>query len=245
MDQAGGLDLIIGTSTNGAVIYDLISGQTFVVSDATTPIPSNNILSHQIEGDKTYDGTDEGVYIADFANFPNSIPHDIYNTSNSQLPSNVIQAVAVKNGVQWYGTPDGLAKLEGNTWTIYNTGNSNLPSNDIVALDYSASGDALWIATGDGKLSKLDVPLSTGDDLKNPLPHFSIYPNPSSSIFNITGEEAESYSIATIEGKVLNKKDVMPGSHEFTIDLSGQPKGVYFIKITSKQGMQTQKVFVD
>jgi len=126
MDIPGSYDFIVATSTNGAVIYDLPTTQTFVVTTSSTPLPSNNILSHAIEGNKTYDGTDQGVYIPDFTNFP-SISSVIYNTGNSQLPSNIIQAIAVKNGVQWYGTTNGLAMLQGATWTSHESGREPLP----------------------------------------------------------------------------------------------------------------------
>ena len=50
----------------------------------------------------------------------------VYNTSNSGLPSDTVNAIAIDgNGNKWIGTYDrGLAKFDGTNWTVYDTSNS-------------------------------------------------------------------------------------------------------------------------
>ncbi len=73
----------------------------------------------------------------------------LYNTSNSALPSNTIQAVEVDaSGRVWAGTPAGLAGFDGTIWTIYHTMNSGITGNHILSL--KATGNNLWIGTRSG-----------------------------------------------------------------------------------------------
>jgi ligand-binding sensor domain-containing protein len=68
----------------------------------------------------------------------------IYNTSNSPLPDNQVQAIAVdKNEVKWIGTSNGLARLSGETWMIYDTINSALRSQFITAIALDGNGNVL------------------------------------------------------------------------------------------------------
>ncbi|MFH1008468.1 MAG: two-component regulator propeller domain-containing protein [Candidatus Latescibacterota bacterium] len=72
----------------------------------------------------------------------------LYNTSNSALPNDRINALAVDTiGRLWIGTRGGLAQFDGLQWTVYTTGNSGLASNDIRALAVGAKGE-LWISGG-------------------------------------------------------------------------------------------------
>ena len=74
----------------------------------------------------------------------------IYNTSNSKLPDNQVNAIAIdKKDVKWIGTANGLARLEGTSWTVYNPDNSGLPSAIIQALAVEENG-AVWIGTDQG-----------------------------------------------------------------------------------------------
>jgi ligand-binding sensor domain-containing protein len=89
-------------------------------------------------------------------NTPTPVDHETYpewinyNTSNSKLPNNQINAIAVdKNGTKWIGTANGLACLKGAEWTIYNTANSGLPSSIIQAVATEDDG-TVWIGTDKG-----------------------------------------------------------------------------------------------
>lgn len=77
-----------------------------------------------------------------------------FNTSNSKLPDNQVNAIAIsKDNVQWVGTANGLVKIKDEQWTVYTAQQSALPSSTINALCVEPGGD-LWIGTSKG-LAKL------------------------------------------------------------------------------------------
>jgi ligand-binding sensor domain-containing protein len=72
----------------------------------------------------------------------------VYNTSNSGLPGNYVQAIAIdEGGNKWIGTDGGLAKFDGVNWTVYKTSNSGLPSNWVTSIAIDGQGNK-WIGTG-------------------------------------------------------------------------------------------------
>ncbi|HLG36278.1 MAG TPA: T9SS type A sorting domain-containing protein [Bacteroidia bacterium] len=72
----------------------------------------------------------------------------------------------------------------------------------------------------------------------------SVYPNPSNGIFTITSrEEITSVEIYNEIGEqVCNSK---AGCQKQEIDLSTQPKGIYFIKVKSEDKISTRKIVVE
>ena len=74
----------------------------------------------------------------------------VYTATNSPLPNNHIQAIALqKNGIKWVGTPGGLSSFDGHDWKNYNPGNSGLPSSNITAM-CTGNQDNIWIGTDKG-----------------------------------------------------------------------------------------------
>lgn len=73
--------------------------------------------------------------------------------------------------------------------------------------------------------------------------NIKIYPNPSNGIFNIEGVITDvGVSIFNAFGKeVLNKELTLPEK----VDLAGQPKGVYFIRISTDKGSYFSKLVVN
>src|SRR5690606_12018084 len=77
-----------------------------------------------------------------------------YNSLNSDLPFNLINALTVDiDGNLWIGMgysmdsrTGGLARFDGNNWNVFTTENSGLPGNLINALIADASGN-IWIGT--------------------------------------------------------------------------------------------------
>jgi bilirubin oxidase len=84
-------------------------------------------------------------------------------------------------------------------------------------------------------------PLSTKHiDAQN---NFSIYPNPSNTIWKIKNKDNQaivSYKIYTIEGKLIDEKEI--NNSTFIIDNTSFLKGQYFIKLYTKNSSQTFKI---
>lgn len=70
------------------------------------------------------------------------------------------------------------------------------------------------------------------------LSRISIYPNPTSSTLNISGEiKFQSYKILDIQGKVLDSGQINNG----TLDVSKLKQGLYYLIIETKKGMVSKK----
>ena len=69
-----------------------------------------------------------------------------------------------------------------------------------------------------------------------------IYPNPSQGIFNLSGFDgnAQITVLNTYGEEIIHDKLTLPG----TLDLTGKPDGVYFIRIESNKGMFFEKLIV-
>ncbi len=65
----------------------------------------------------------------------------IYDTTNSSLPDNQIQAIAIdEDNIKWIGTAKGLLRIDGSNWEIFNTENSEIPSPVIHSLYADSNG---------------------------------------------------------------------------------------------------------
>lgn len=78
-----------------------------------------------------------------------------YTSANSDLPGDIVKVVFVdEHGNKWFGTNQGLAMFDGNTWVIY-TDNTDFTVadntiNDIAYQLSQHSGSELWIGTVNG-----------------------------------------------------------------------------------------------
>ncbi len=80
-----------------------------------------------------------------------------YNTSNSGLPYDDVNSIAIdQEGNKWIGTDGGgVAKFDGLNWTVYNTSNSGLPYDDVNSIAIDQEGNK-WIGTDGGGVAKFD-----------------------------------------------------------------------------------------
>lgn len=107
-------------------------------------------------------------------------------------------------------------------------------TNSVVV--YSSSGDY-----GYGESAFF----STGDFLgtnNNDLQNFGIYPNPVSSILNITNAENANIQIYDVLGKLILTRDNI--SFEEQINVSNLTTGTYFIKIQKGNAIATERFIV-
>jgi ligand-binding sensor domain-containing protein len=90
---------------------------------------------------------------AQAGNIPRDVQIIVYTSANSGLPHDSVWAIAKdsKNNM-WFGTRQypnsggGLAKLNGDTWTVYDENNSDVPSNAVWALAIDKN-DKIWVGT--------------------------------------------------------------------------------------------------
>lgn len=142
-------------------------------------------------------------------------------------------------------------------WEIQldNDGPANTPDYTTGVLYFSttashpnppdtASGN--WQSAGScpGAISTMSGDVDDGstlsiEEIPSVISTIKIYPNPTKDILNIETESAISkVEIHTLLGKEILKKESK------NIDVSTLPQGLYFIKITSSEGIETIKRFI-
>ena len=81
-----------------------------------------------------------------------------------------------------------------------------------------------------------------------PVANLDVYPNPSRDLFNVTftSDEAQTISVKVVNmiGETVFVEDLTEfvGQYTKSIDLSVQPKGVYFLEITTNTGGINKKI---
>ncbi|MGE5430648.1 MAG: two-component regulator propeller domain-containing protein [Syntrophomonadaceae bacterium] len=93
------------------------------------------------------------VFTAYFNAFSQQPAWKVFNTSNSGLPTNNINCVAIdKDGIKWIGTDFGLVRYDDYSWQVFDDSNSPLIRNGRIIIS-SISIDSLnnkWICTTQG-----------------------------------------------------------------------------------------------
>jgi hypothetical protein len=156
----------------------------------------------------------------------------MYDVSNSLLPSNKVQALAVdaSNNI-WIGTDNGLAKFDGTNWTVFTAGNSGIAGNNIRSL---ATLNGTWIGTTNG-FSKYNGSVFTNYSVSNSglagdtVQCFSFEPNGSvwigtsnglSKFSNNTWSTFSSYNSGLISNDILSLY-YQPGGNTWIGTVSG------------------------
>jgi ligand-binding sensor domain-containing protein len=82
----------------------------------------------------------------------------IFNSINSNLPSNQISDIVIDNlNRKWISIPFyGLLRIEGDNWTYFNTDNSELPSNYLQTINVDYESRFWGVSYGVFKLARFD-----------------------------------------------------------------------------------------
>ncbi len=183
----------------------------------------------------------------------------VYNTSNSDLPSNRIKCITIDDSdYKWIGTSyDGLAVFDDRSWTVYNKDNSGLPNNYITSIAIDKAGNK-WIGT-DGGLAVYNsdgiLALEENNTTKDIFPEdyllFQNYPNPFNpttiisyqlpsfsnvdlSIYNLLGQK-----VATL----VNERQ-RAGYHQIEWDAGRFSSGIYFYRIEAGEFQDVKKMIL-
>lgn len=95
-------------------------------------------------------------------------------------------------------------------------------------------------------LARWQTPQSTVgiNDIAITMQSITVYPNPSTGIFNFQANSQHPPAGGNIAVYNMLGQEVVPSftihNSQFTIDLSGQPKGIYFYRLTNTQGSLIQ-----
>ena len=90
------------------------------------------------------------------------------------------------------------------------------------------------------------VPPSGVHDIYNNL-MVSVYPNPNSGVFTIdmkNNRNAAVIKVFSVLGEEV-KRMHYTGRNNITVDLSKQPKGVYYVQISTAEKTTTKKIIIE
>lgn len=188
-------------------------------------------------------GENQGVYLPSGSS---EISFTLHNESEYDLAL----SFSLSDQADWFGNQSGEIELFPNQIeTITFTGNVTESSNGnpitlIVTSGYHPEKEKTTLVNG------FTFPLSTESE---PIPHkFELFPafpnpfNPKTTIqYNVQNSELISLKVLDISGRVVETlfEDIIEsGNHETKWNAKMNPSGIYFVKLTSGQKSETQKI---
>jgi len=172
--------------------------------------------------------------------------HFMYENVTNINPANTIQMTDDQDGtitVFWEtpsaGNPNG--------YDLYINGEKVLSNTSEMSYTFDSEEDTYYIAEvtaryGNNvsvkKIADLYVPMSI---VENAIPSVNIHPNPFENQFIINGNDIEEISIFNVGGqKVFEKK--YNSENNISVSVENINSGVYFVKVTTKEGETIGKV---
>lgn len=142
----------------------------------------------------------------------------------------------------WFtNTSTDVADISENTWTMGEIGELNNRPNTFMYIfpadnaSYEVTLTMTTATCSDAITKTVDV-VGINDAVEQ---IFSIYPNPGTGLFTITGEGAGNVTVMNTVGKVLIQKTI---DQQDVVDLTGYATGVYFIRVESNDKVSTQRI---
>jgi hypothetical protein len=144
------------------------------------------------------------------------------------------------NGDDEYTTaPDGLTVGEPLTFKLYR---NNLSVYELAPTYSSAMPNSDGLFAIEGMSLITEFKLSATEINENELSSMNVYPNPSTGVFNIKGLGSNvKMTVSNAQGQELYSKLV---SGNTQLDLTAQPKGIYFIKFMNNNSTRVEKVVI-
>ena len=82
-----------------------------------------------------------------------------------------------------------------------------------------------------------------GDIFNNHQNDIQIYPNPTQGQITVQGQDIVRVEISAVNGQKI--KEIQSTANYFNIDIKNEAKGLYFVKVTTKQGVVLQKIILE
>jgi ligand-binding sensor domain-containing protein len=241
-------DVYMANGLYGFIKYD---GAAFTIyNEANDGLKSNSVRSITIDGaDNKWIGTAEGVSL-----FNSSNTLVTHHTIMLVLPApdtlNPVEDIKINSQgdvwtgvyVDYLGTAGGVAMhTGGSTWADYDV-SDGLVGPVIRKMTIDAS-DNIWVATSTG-VSKISFITDIKDNLASELSGFTIYPNPTSNLINVTLNRVENkfneLIIYNATMQIVKQVIVSKEDYSITLSLKDLDKGIYFVR----NGSDVSKVVV-
>jgi hypothetical protein len=135
---------------------------------------------------------------------------------------------------------DGLDDGELMIFKVYRPSNGLVYALEVTYSDKMPDVDGLYKLYGMSMITGMKLgPTAIGEEQFNSL---RIYPNPTTGLFNISGLEGDFEVIITnAQGQQIMSLEL---NGQTTLDLTTQPKGVYFIRFTNENISKITKIVI-
>jgi len=158
---------------------------------------------------------------------------ELENTSENGL------VVAFGDDTYTKGVMDGFEEGEMMNFKLYRSSTEQEHALEVTWNASMPNNDGLFASDGRSMISNLKV--GPTDISESDFANVSIYPNPTSGILSINGLNGKANVLVTnVHGQLIFNAALVNNQ----LDMSNQPKGVYFIKIYNNDEMMIQKVIL-
>ena len=158
-----------------------------------------------------------------------------YNSNRTNASSGAANDCNLCPGGQWTGTNTSL------TTYFYSLNALSSEQNVIFRIVFNSDYAVTELGVNIDDFVITGVLSNSNFELNN----ISIYPNPSTGIFNVSlgNITPSSVEVYDLTGKIiLSKKDIVTSNSELAIDLSSASQGVYFVKIIENQNQIVKRI---
>ncbi len=157
----------------------------------------------------------------------------------------------------WVTSSDGLYKYNGASWQLYKTAiplsHIDYYSNNFGSYNdmFEDNGGNIWMVTSESIVvfnqnGLVGIPLAPAKVEEQPMPSegISIFPNPTSTSFTISGNDnISSFRIFNSLGLEVISNQVV-SSNKSNIDVSSLSNGLYFVNICTDKGLVVKPIVI-
>jgi hypothetical protein len=167
--------------------------------------------------------------------------YHMYGTNMGTLTVDIYSDGAWNNNV--------FPTLSGNKGNQWLQGSVNLSAyiNKVIDIRFRATTGNDF--TSDLALDDISITTSSSVNEQSAYNNLRVFPNPSNGLFtlemNSGKNESLSLEVTDAQGRIIRKENIrVTSAMRYAIDMQGEPKGIYFIRVNGEEGTRTMKITV-